>query len=148
MWVRPSWAPPSFADRGTWANAFTPLNSSILECFVAKTQFALAFEAPGGCLKEKEAANQAIVLTVLQVGESPGEFGVLADSGYLAVVVDLGGYIFQRALMSLLLLFLVCGKDHKNTAFCYSNLGGSMHGCVHAILLLHFAAPAHIWQWQ
>lgn len=68
--------------------------------------------------------------------------------GYLAVVVDLGGYIFQRALMSLLLLFLVCGKDHKNTALCYSNLGGSMHGCVHAILLLHFAAPAHIWQWQ
>ncbi|XP_058186993.1 mitochondrial-processing peptidase subunit alpha-like isoform X2 [Rhododendron vialii] len=49
--------------------------------FVLKTQFALAFEAPGGCLKEKEAANQAIVLTVLQILMGGGGSFSAADPG-------------------------------------------------------------------
>ncbi|KAL0345153.1 UNVERIFIED_CONTAM: Mitochondrial-processing peptidase subunit alpha [Sesamum radiatum] len=55
---------------GPYANALLALesavnclNSTVLEEFVAITHFALAFELPGGWLKEKDA----IILTVLQM---------------------------------------------------------------------------------
>ncbi|XP_058186994.1 mitochondrial-processing peptidase subunit alpha-like isoform X3 [Rhododendron vialii] len=63
----------------TWP-AYLVLRSQSLS-MLEKTQFALAFEAPGGCLKEKEAANQAIVLTVLQILMGGGGSFSAADPG-------------------------------------------------------------------
>ncbi|KAF7130542.1 hypothetical protein RHSIM_Rhsim10G0152900 [Rhododendron simsii] len=55
-----------------------------------KTHFALAFEAPAGCLKEKEAANQAIVLIVLQGWACDRVTSVLADDSVVFGKATLG----------------------------------------------------------